>query len=272
MKLYCIMFFALVLIAQQPSLRAMGRARHLHAVAAVKLKEKCNAKLISVTSRNSSLCLVKFFLWCGADVNTICGAKCKCKPLVFAAGNGNSAMVKLLLQKGSAVDGRDAGGNTALSWAAFNGCVESVRALLAAGAQVNIANYLHKTAVELAIRSLHPEIVKILLEKGVDIDEILIYLDSCDICICDQANLFNRTCGCEANLNEIKEMVRNKREAQGQRNSMNCSNDTSQYWSRFQVGEEDEKKSVDEEDEKSIRVESLSHLSTSAMGKHDKSA
>ena len=66
----------------------------------------------------------------GADVNLL-------SPIVEAAKRGNEAIVQLLLSHGAAVDSRDAGGRTALSWAAESGYMTLCQTLVVHGADVN---------------------------------------------------------------------------------------------------------------------------------------
>jgi ankyrin repeat protein/outer membrane protein assembly factor BamB len=90
--------------------------------------------------------------------------------LSFAASEGNIARVKALLEGGAWVDSRTILGNTALEEAAGHGQDDTVRLLLSSGASVN-----HRdegawagTPMELAAFNGHASTVKILLEAGAD--------------------------------------------------------------------------------------------------------
>ncbi|KAK3237557.1 hypothetical protein CYMTET_52372, partial [Cymbomonas tetramitiformis] len=61
-------------------------------------------------------------------------------PLYAAASNGQKEVVEALLAKGAQVDLADKEGMTPLYRAAYNGHKEVVEALLAKGAQVDLAN------------------------------------------------------------------------------------------------------------------------------------
>jgi ankyrin repeat protein len=105
-------------------------------------------------------------------------------PLMLAAGNGNLKAVELLLAKGADVNavspeksetvknGAIALGNlTALMLAAPTGGPEVTKALLDAGAKVNVQDVRHMTPLMLAVATDHadPRTVRLLLQKGADI-------------------------------------------------------------------------------------------------------
>ena len=58
---------------------------------------------------------------------------------------------------------------SSLHFAAANGHTEIVKLLIAANAEVNAVNNLQKTPLHLAARSGHTEIVKLLIENGAKI-------------------------------------------------------------------------------------------------------
>jgi ankyrin repeat protein len=132
-------------------------------------------------------------------------------PLMFAAGNGQVAMTRMLLAAGAEVDVRDHNGDRALLWAAqrrypetvavlleagavaqspddpygksplmqasWYGPVESVRLLLDAGADPNALDQSNETALHYGALSQSTEIVAALLDAGADatvIGEILL--------------------------------------------------------------------------------------------------
>ena len=84
---------------------------------------------------------------------------------------GDVEKVKDLLTKGAEVDVRDRNGMTPLLLAARKGNSETVRLLLAHGANVNAQDYyLAWTPLILASALGHKKVVKLLLEHGADID------------------------------------------------------------------------------------------------------
>lgn len=88
-----------------------------------------------INSKRSNGQLVELLLDRGADIN----AKGRSgTPLSAAAASCNTEMVKLLLRRGSEVNAREYCGETALFWATFRGCIDTVRVLLEHGADVNI--------------------------------------------------------------------------------------------------------------------------------------
>ncbi|MFN7924253.1 MAG: ankyrin repeat domain-containing protein [Bryobacteraceae bacterium] len=118
----------------------------------------------------------KVLIAAGADVNA--QSKFGRTALMAAAGvAGNASTVKLLLEKGAKVDVRDnidaipvlptgGGKGTALIDASRSGDVESVRALISAGADVNAATPTGVTALSEAVMFQRAEIVRVLLDKG----------------------------------------------------------------------------------------------------------
>lgn len=83
--------------------------------------------------------------------------------LVKASERGDVENVKALLAAGTDVNGQDVLGNTALHIAST---VEMARLLLSHGAKVNIPNALGCTPVYQAVFYAHHDIVKLLIEQG----------------------------------------------------------------------------------------------------------
>jgi len=77
-------------------------------------------------------------------------------------------MVRLLLHRGAKVDLKTDAGDTALSFAAAEGYLESLEELLHAGADPNSITRSGRTALMLASGNNHPEVVKLLLAAGAD--------------------------------------------------------------------------------------------------------
>lgn len=104
----------------------------------------------------------------GADVNA--KSEGDLTALFYAASYQHPGVVKLLLAAGADPNITSAWGNlSALYLAAGNGDTESVKALLAAHAKVDIANTNGETALVIAAGADYPEVVGLLLEAGADI-------------------------------------------------------------------------------------------------------
>lgn len=86
--------------------------------------------------------------------------------LSFAAANGNSQIMDLLLDHRAEVDHRDRFGDTALHWAALSGQAGAVERLLAAHAAINVQNGQGATPLMLAIGANRREVVRVLVAAG----------------------------------------------------------------------------------------------------------
>jgi ankyrin repeat protein len=83
--------------------------------------------------------------------------------------SGNLGEITRLAADKSAIDSPNADGLTALMIATGSGDIDGVRALLAAGANVKAQTITAKaTAMMFAVRFKHPEIAKVLAEKGAE--------------------------------------------------------------------------------------------------------
>jgi ankyrin repeat protein len=134
--------------------------------------------------RGNDMATIRLLVEAGADVNQMDRQPfLSYTPLMGAAASGNLAAVKLLLAKGAKVNTVSpqhtqkinnrsvvTGEMTALLLAATYGPPEIVKALLDAGAEVNVAEARGMTPLMLALTTdrLHPETVTMLLEQGAD--------------------------------------------------------------------------------------------------------
>ena len=124
------------------------------------MKPAYGATALWIAAYNGHTEIVKLLLKKGADVNDY-------MILTTPAAMGRTEIVKLLLEKGADVN---AGGETALIWAANNGHTETVKLLLGNGADVNAKDSEGGTALYMAAQQGHTEVVKLLLEKGADVN------------------------------------------------------------------------------------------------------
>ncbi|KAK3266631.1 hypothetical protein CYMTET_24756, partial [Cymbomonas tetramitiformis] len=86
------------------------------------------------------------------------------------AAHGHNEVVEALLAKGAQVDLADEDGRTPLYIAACNGRKEVVEALLAKGAQVDLAEQNEGTLLHIAACNGHKVVVEALLAKGAQVD------------------------------------------------------------------------------------------------------
>lgn len=89
-----------------------------------------------------------------------------------AAKSGNAEAVGRLIDlHGAAIlDAKDARGDTALTWAAWGGYVETVALLLDSGAGIDVKGVNGKTAIAWAAEGGKKEIVTLLLERGASVE------------------------------------------------------------------------------------------------------
>lgn len=94
----------------------------------------------------------------------------KKEPLFRATQDGDVNTVRAILDGGADVNSKDQTSRTPLMYAAVKNHKEVVQVLLARGADVHARNNQAETALTLAAREGHPEIVQALLRKGADVN------------------------------------------------------------------------------------------------------
>lgn len=92
----------------------------------------------------------------------------KTLPLLKAAWNGRRDIVKYLLSKGAAVNGRDSDGQSALHEAAVRGFDDVVEVLLQAGADAKAEDKRGNTPFGAALFNGHVDVAEMLLKAGAD--------------------------------------------------------------------------------------------------------
>ena len=91
-------------------------------------------------------------------------------PLLYAAGNHQTAVVRLLLERGADVNAADRRGRVPLHFAATAQGREIVDMLLAAGAQVNVSDADGETPLHVAARRLSDQSLRALVAAGADVN------------------------------------------------------------------------------------------------------
>ncbi|KAF2968926.1 hypothetical protein GQX73_g4640 [Xylaria multiplex] len=92
-------------------------------------------------------------------------------PIMIAAGKGNVAVIRCLLEHGAKPDVLDDQGRTALFWAVQEGHMEAAQCLLEAGSpKLDVGSRNGSTLLSAAMMKDNLELIKILLERGVPID------------------------------------------------------------------------------------------------------
>lgn len=92
-------------------------------------------------------------------------------PLIYAAQVGSAVAVRRLLERHASTDARDPYGFTPLQLAARQGAVAAVRELVYGGADLNArGGDADGTALDEAIIQNHPDVVRLLLLSGADVN------------------------------------------------------------------------------------------------------
>jgi serine/threonine-protein phosphatase 6 regulatory ankyrin repeat subunit B len=144
--------------------------------------------LLMAVARTGNTDTARLLLERGAKVNTRenWGGQ---SALMWAASQQQPAMVKLLIEYGADADDRskaqdwqrritseprikpqlDPGGYTPLLYAAREGCVGCVEALLEGGADINLTDLWGRTPLIMALENLHYDTAGLLIERGADV-------------------------------------------------------------------------------------------------------
>jgi ankyrin repeat protein len=92
-------------------------------------------------------------------------------PLALAAANGSAPMLKVLLDAGADANAPDPANQTPLMLAAGVGSLDAARVLLEHGATLDAKDaQFEQTALMVAVRENHPQVVKLLVELGADVN------------------------------------------------------------------------------------------------------
>ncbi|KAL7949484.1 ankyrin repeat-containing domain protein [Trichoderma barbatum] len=125
--------------------------------------------LLPWAAENGCTMTVKLLLENGADPDT--KDKHGATPLYLAAGLGYEAVVKLLLERGADPNvKKDNKSWTPLFWAASSGHEEITRLLLENGADLDATVHNGQNALFLAISNGHAAVVNLLLERGASLE------------------------------------------------------------------------------------------------------
>eukprot|EP00730_Choanoeca_flexa_P011139 TRINITY_DN23866_c0_g1_i1.p1 TRINITY_DN23866_c0_g1~~TRINITY_DN23866_c0_g1_i1.p1 ORF type:complete len:193 (+),score=31.86 TRINITY_DN23866_c0_g1_i1:102-680(+) len=101
-----------------------------------------------------------------------CLGPIKRQPLHFAALQGRTNAINVLLDHGADVDARERYGVSSLMYAAMKGHVDAIRLLVQRGAEINAKNHNKWTPLHYAARHGRLEAVELLMELGSDIHAV----------------------------------------------------------------------------------------------------
>ncbi len=123
--------------------------------------------LFMTAARTGRVEAMRLLMAHGADVNATERWK-KQTALMWAANEGNTAAVKVLVEAGATVAARSLSGWTPFLFAARQGHVDTIKALLAAKADINETLPDGTSALVTAVQGLNYEAAIALLEAGID--------------------------------------------------------------------------------------------------------
>lgn len=126
--------------------------------------QELSRKLFNAVNQNRSD-EIEGLIMSGANVNYAASDN-RVTPLILASQNGNTDIVRILLNHNANVNATKKTGTTALMWAAINNHGEVLDLLLDYGAKVDQADIDGNTALIFAAHKGHTEIVKNLLFRG----------------------------------------------------------------------------------------------------------
>jgi uncharacterized protein len=143
---------------------------------------------LMIVARTANMAAAKLLLEKGANPNVVEAQK-EQTALMWAAASSQSAMVRQLLVGGAAPDAKSAtdlmtplvsgepraqprppGGMTAMLFAAREGCVECVKALVEYGAKIDLPDPEGVTPLLSSLFNAHFDVAKFLIERGANVD------------------------------------------------------------------------------------------------------
>ncbi|KAF5010322.1 hypothetical protein FDECE_3527 [Fusarium decemcellulare] len=132
----------------------------------IKSRDKNQWTPLIYASKKGYKAIVRMLLDKGVAIETV--GMTRRTPLSYAAENGHEATVQLLLDNGAAIEA--ANSRTPLSYAAENGHKATVQLLLDNGAAIEAANELDRTPLLYAAENGHKATVQLLLDNGASIE------------------------------------------------------------------------------------------------------
>lgn len=111
------------------------------------------------------------------ELDPACPAQTRCKPITFAAENGNLNILKMLLDAGANPDGATSYGDTALIIAIMNDKKSAIDLLLQYKADVNKTNQFGASAFTGAAGMGDVDLVEKLLQHGADINKTFPFMN-----------------------------------------------------------------------------------------------
>lgn len=135
----------------------------------VKAEDLSKGSTLEAAVQNNDMDLVKMCLEAGADPNFAYDQGNTC--LMTAASNGNDDILRALITAGANINDENEG-YTALICGVDADSEEVVQSLITAGADVNYLNYEYDTALIRASRTGNPDIMRLLLDAGAEVNVV----------------------------------------------------------------------------------------------------
>jgi ankyrin repeat protein len=119
----------------------------------------------AMAAKHGDMGRVQALLQQGANVNAV-DRQFGATALMWAAHEGHTDIVRLLLASGASIDAQQSLGRTALWYTAQQGRIGPAEILIAAGANVDLASKDGKTPRDIALERGHRDIADLLTKAG----------------------------------------------------------------------------------------------------------
>lgn len=133
-------------------------------------KGSLGATPLHEAARNGHLEIVKLLIENGAEISA--KGYGNETPLFKAARGGYLQIMKLFLENGADIEAKDSRDNTPLMFAAWEGKTQAIELLLDQGAEIHAKNNLNWNALMQACEQGHHEAAHLLIERGSDLDVV----------------------------------------------------------------------------------------------------
>merc|ERR1719158_1673163 len=127
--------------------------------------------------------IVRALIFRGVDINSV-EESYQQTAIMFAAENGRTQVVQMLIENNASVDMRDSNQWSAMIFASFNGHTQVAQMLIKNSAGVDARDSCQRTALIYASRKGHTQVVQMLIENSASVDASDIHQETALIVAC----------------------------------------------------------------------------------------